>query len=292
MKKYSKKTMKVIMKYHRDEETASAIYKAVAVRLKNEKDKETLLTISAQEKAHAAIWKRYTGKNFGPNKIKIIWYIFVSYILGYTFIMKRLERGEIASIEHYLATGSEIAEMAAIVKMEKSHEKKLSAILDEERLKYSGAMALGVNNAIVELTGALAGFTLAFSNTRIIAMTGIITVITVMLSMTAAHYLTEHSEENPHAFKSSIYTGMTYLITACFLLLPYFLYPQNMYLAALITTLVIAIFVIFFFTYYITTAKSQKFFRHFIRMAWVSIGIAAAAFTIGLLARHLFGIAA
>ena len=46
-------------------------------------------------------------------------------------------------------------------------------MLDEERLHYIGAMVLGLNDALVELTGSLAGFTFAMQNTKIIALSGL-----------------------------------------------------------------------------------------------------------------------
>jgi len=291
MANFSKKTLKIMMKYLRAEETSSAVYAAIAKRIKDQKNKDTLLKISAQEKTHAAIWQNYTGKNIGPNKLKVIWHVFASYLFGYTFIIKFLERGEYASIEQYRSLEGEVSEIAHIVEQEKSHEQQLAGMLDEEMLKYSGSMALGISSALVELTGALAGFTLAFANARIAAMAGIITVATVTLSTSASHYLTDRSEENPRALKNSVYSGATYLITSVLLLAPYFIYPHHMYIAALITMLVMAIFVGFFFTYYITTAKSRPFFKHFVEMIYVSIGIAAIAFIIGLLARKFLGIA-
>ena len=70
-----------------------------------------------------------------------------------------------------------------IEKDEKEHERKLIDLIDEERLRYIGSMVLCLNDALVELTGALAGFTLAFRNTHLIAMAGFITGIAASLSM-------------------------------------------------------------------------------------------------------------
>ncbi|NIW10536.1 MAG: rubrerythrin family protein, partial [Gammaproteobacteria bacterium] len=53
-----------------------------------------------------------------------------------------------------------------IAKDEDEHEKQLIDLIDEERLKYTGDIVRGMNVALVELTGALAGLTLAIPNTR------------------------------------------------------------------------------------------------------------------------------
>jgi VIT1/CCC1 family predicted Fe2+/Mn2+ transporter len=44
---------------------------------------------------------------------------------------------------------------------ENQHESALLQLLDEEQLRYTGSMVLDLNDAQVELTGALAGLTLS-----------------------------------------------------------------------------------------------------------------------------------
>ena len=43
----------------------------------------------------------------------------------------------------------------------KINESALLQLLDEEKLRYTGSIVLGLNDVLVELTGALAGLTLA-----------------------------------------------------------------------------------------------------------------------------------
>jgi VIT1/CCC1 family predicted Fe2+/Mn2+ transporter len=75
------------------------------------------------------------------------------------------------------------AEVEAIIRQEEQHETALLELLDEERLRYAGSMVLGLNDALVELTGALAGLTLALQDTNLIALTGSITGLAAALSM-------------------------------------------------------------------------------------------------------------
>jgi VIT1/CCC1 family predicted Fe2+/Mn2+ transporter len=56
-------------------------------------------------------------------------------------------------------------------------------MIEEERLEYVGAMILGLNDALVELSGSLAGFTLALQDSKLVAMVGMITGIAAALSM-------------------------------------------------------------------------------------------------------------
>ena len=51
----------------------------------------------------------------------------------------------------------------------------------------SALMVLGLNDALVELTGTIAGLTFVLTNTTLIAMAGIITGIAATLSMAASN---------------------------------------------------------------------------------------------------------
>ena len=109
-------------------------------------------------------------------------------------------------------------------KKEEEHEKALISILDEDRLKYIGSMVLGLNDALVELTGSLAGFTFAMQNTKLIALSGLIIGISATFSMASSEFLSARSEGRKDAFKSCLYTGIAYIITVILLILPYLYY--------------------------------------------------------------------
>ena len=79
-----------------------------------------------------------------------------------------------------------IPEAKAIILEENQHETGLLQLLGEERLRYTGSMVLGLNDVLVELTGALAGLTLALQDTKLVALTGSITGIAAALSMGAS----------------------------------------------------------------------------------------------------------
>ena len=85
-------------------------------------------------------------------------------------------------------------------------------MIQEERLEYVGSIVLGLNDALVELTGALAGYTFAFQNTRLIALTGLITGIAASLSMASSEFLAHRAEEKGeqsahrfHLYRPGIY---------------------------------------------------------------------------------------
>ncbi|MBN1996834.1 VIT1/CCC1 transporter family protein, partial [candidate division KSB1 bacterium] len=144
-------------------------------------------------------------------------------------------------------------------------------------------------DALVELTGALAGFTLALQNTKLVAPTGSITGIAAALSMGAPEYLstkTEETSKNP--IRASIYTGGAYVVTVLILILPY-LVLKNYYLC-LGCTMAGAVVIIALFNYYISVAKDVPFKRRFLEMAGLSLGVAAFSFLVGFLMRMFLGV--
>ncbi len=268
----------------------AALYEKIAAKAKNDSERETLLSISKEEFAHAAVFANYAGKKLSPRKTWVNWHAFLARVLGYTFIIKFLERGEDKNVALYAQNIDRVPEIKQILADEQAHEKKLMDILDEERLHYVGDMVLGMNDALVELTGALAGYTLAMQNTGVIAMAGLITGVSATLSMAASGYLSsrEAGEKNP--VTSSLYTGIAYLITVTLLIIPFLLFPKHQYMLALGVTLFTALAIIAGFNYYVAIAKDRKFRRSFFTMAAISLGVAAISFTVGLVVKNVLGI--
>jgi VIT1/CCC1 family predicted Fe2+/Mn2+ transporter len=189
----------------------------------------------------------------------------------------------------YADIARELPAAQHIVQDEDDHEHELIAMLDEERLKYVGSVVLGLSDALVELTGALAGFTLALANTRLIGTAGLITGIAASLSMAASEYLSTDTEEaGQDARKAAIYTGISYVFTVAMLILPYFIVSN--YLIALLWTIAHAILIILFFTYYVSVARDLPFRKRFSQMALISLGVAALSFAIGYVVREVIGI--
>jgi VIT1/CCC1 family predicted Fe2+/Mn2+ transporter len=154
-----------------------------------------------------------------------------------------------------------------------------------------GSIVLGLNDALVELTGALAGLTLALQDTNLIALTGSITGIAAALSMGASEYLSTKTEEtSKHPGRASIYTGGTYLITVILLILPYLL--LNNYYLCLGLALATAVIVIAAFNYYVSVAQEKPFKARFLEMTGLSFGVAALSFLIGFVLRNVLGVEA
>ncbi|MGF6906547.1 VIT1/CCC1 transporter family protein [Fusobacterium sp. PH5-44] len=289
-KKISPKALQLILNSQKDEATDSIIYETLANKEKNPANKTILHKMSIEEKDHYNTWKSYTNKDISPNFYKILWYKLLSLIMGYTFVLKIIQKGENTATNKYDYITDEIPEAKKISEDEHRHEKELIAMLDEERLQYVGAIVLGLNDALVELTGTIAGLSFALKNTRLVALSGIITGISATLSMAASNYLAERTNDNPNALKSSFYTGIAYLITVALLVLPYLIFPNNMWHGALISMLCVVIIIILFFNYYISVAKDLPFIKRFLEMAGISLSVAGISFVIGILVKKFLNI--
>lgn len=285
----SQKALDILLKSQRDEETDCLIYDFMSKKEKDPKNKKILAKMAADERDHAKMWKSLT-KKVNPNLKLVYWYKFLTIIMGFTFVLKLIQSGETTASSKYADIIDEVPEAKKASEDELRHEYELIEMLDEERLQYVGAMVLGLNDALVELTGTIAGLSFALMNTRIVALSGIITGISATLSMAASNYLAERAENNPNAMKSSVYTGVAYLITVALLVLPYLIFPEDMWLGALVTMLITVIFIILFFNYYISVAKDLPFMKRFLEMAGISLSVAAISFVIGILVKKFLGI--
>ncbi len=286
----SKKALAIIKKMQQNELNESVIYAEIARFAKGERNRETLLRLSAEERAHYEIWKSYTGIEMKPQRGKIFKFKLAARVLGFTFAVKLMENGEEGAQGEYALLEREVAESVQIRKDEEEHEAALLDMLDEERLQYIGSMVLGMNDALVELTGSLAGFTFAMQNTRLIALSGLIIGISATFSMASSEFLAARSEGRTDAMKSCTYTGIAYLITVMLLIAPYLIFGTAQYVAALIAMLITVILIIAGFTYYIAVAKGERFKRRFAEMALISVGVAVLSFFVGILAKKFLGV--
>ncbi len=281
------KTRQLILSFQENEITEHYIYKALAKRAKG-KNKEVLLKIAEDELKHYKVWESLTKTEVKPNKKKIFFYLFLAFIFGITFAIKLMESGEQKAEEAYSQLKDTVPEAADIMKDEDEHEKMLINMIEEERLSYIGSMVLGLNDALVELTGSLAGFTLALQNSKVIGVAGFILGIAASLSMAASEYLSQKSEEGKNPLKAAIYTGLAYVVVVLILVLPYFIIPY--YLLALILAIINVIIIIYLFTFFVSVVQEKPFKPLFIEMLSISMGVAVISFIIGIMARKFLGI--
>jgi len=283
---------KDVIEFQREELTGKLLYERLAGVLRDENNARTLRDMSRAEGEHYQFWKKVSGADARPRMGKVRFFFLLARTLGLTFALKLMERGEEATAESYARVAALVPGAETIGREEEAHEDALMAMIEEERLAYMGSIVLGLNDALVELTGTLAGLTFALRNGPLVAVSGIITGIAAAFSMAASDYLASRAEGDSRAGKSALYTGAAYLGTVTLLVLPYLVFPRggSWIFVSLGVTLTIAVLIIGAFNFYLSVAKDLDFRKRFLEMAGISLGVSAFSFLVGLVVRALFGI--
>ncbi len=273
----------------RDEITEYHIYRHLAERLPHGNNKEVLHRIADMEKRHYQLWKGYSGQDVPPNRLQILLYTTLARLFGITFALRLMESGEEKAQEEYRRLVDYFPEASYVLKEEMEHEDELMAMIDEEVLAYLGSVVLGLNDALVELTGALAGLTFALQNGPLIALTGTITGVAAAFSMAVSEYLSTKAEKGErHPIRAAVYTGIAYLLTVVVLIFPFLVLP-NPYIS-LAVSLALSLGVIAAFSFYRAVVYRESFRANFLEMALLSLGVAAISFVMGYVLRRVFNI--
>jgi VIT1/CCC1 family predicted Fe2+/Mn2+ transporter len=267
-----------------------AVYSALALKQKEDKNKEIFQKIAKEEKYHYEFWVKITNQELKPQKYIVFWYIFLVSILGTSFALKSLEKREAGAEEFYKELFDIYPESKKIYKQEEEHEFQLIDMLNDTKLVYAGAVVLGMNDALVELTGTLSGIAFAFEKTLIVGITGLIMGIAASLSMAGSAYL--EAKENPsdtiEPFVYSLYTGVSYILTTVLLVAPFFIFDSMAY--ALVIMFAFALLAILSYNYYISVAKDLDFMTRVLQMSAITFGVAIISFLIGYIVKTYFGI--
>jgi len=279
-----------ILKIQEAEITEELIYKTLAsiAALKADKNRQVLEAIAADELRHYNFWKSFTQQDVLPRQCKVRFYVFLARAFGLSFSLKLMEAGEDKAQAVYAKLVFLDPQVQKVIEDEDRHEKEVLELIDEERLKYTGSIILGLNDALVELTGALSGFTLALGRTKLIAVVGLITGIAAALSMAGSEYLSTKEEGLRNPLKACVYTGIAYIFTVILLILPFFIFTNPF--AALATTVFFVASVIFIFTFYVSVAKGFSFKTRFFEMLGIALGVAILNFFIGLVVKKYFNL--
>ncbi|MDR1073106.1 MAG: VIT1/CCC1 transporter family protein [Treponema sp.] len=280
--------LKTALVCQKNEITEHRIYTKLAKLCPDEHNARILRSVAQDEYSHALFWESHTGRAVPPDAFKTFRIVSLARILGLTFVLKHMEKNEGVAAKKYQALIEAYPEIEKISVDEDAHEQALLSCLDEALLRYMGSIVLGLNDALVELTGALAGFTLALGETKTISIAGLITGVSAAFSMAASEYLSAKADGDPKARTSSLYTGSAYLITVVLLILPFLLVPSKF--CALAITLALAVFIIFLFNYYLSVARNLDFKKRFAEMAAISLGVAGLSVGVGWLLNRLMGV--
>lgn len=287
---HSKENLKKLIKFQKFEKTEHLFYKILSKRAKGQ-NRGVLENISIDELKHYNILKNFTQLEIKESKLLLLKNIFLTNIFGLVFGIKLMENGESRAQKNYenLINNLDENEKEIFKKVlldENKHENDLLTLIDEEKVNFIGSIVLGINDALIELTGALAGLTFTLKNSILIFVVGLITGFAASLSMASSEYLSKKAEKSENAFKASIYTGITYILTVVFLVYPYLIFKN--YSIAFIITLLMALIVIFITSLFVSIVKDFPFKNRFLEMIFLSLGIAFVSFIFGYMLRVLF----
>ena len=278
----------------RDEQTDGAVYLALSRRERNQEFKAALEGLARGEQSHYEFWKHFAPNvNVTVNKFKLYFVLLLRLTLGLTFTMKFLERHEDTLHKRYreiakMIPPEDMARFLVMMEEEEKQEEALMGKVHEGRVKYMSFIVLGLADAVVEISGIHAGSLGIYKKTELAGLAGVIAGMAASVAMASAAYAQAKQGFEGSAKWSAIYTGVSYMFTAIFLALPYFL-TSNM-ISALSTSLVIGVILVAMMTYYDTVISTKPFARQFAEIAGIILAASLALFIAGTIINQLLGI--
>ena len=128
--KLKPETIRQLLQMQKEEITSYRTYSRLAKIVKDEHNSATINRIANEESRHYDIIKKYTNKDIKPDNMKVNFFFWLSKILGITFGIKLMEKGEEEAQEAYREIAKEVPEIEKMLKDEENHEKELMDMLD------------------------------------------------------------------------------------------------------------------------------------------------------------------
>ena len=283
-----------LLKLQRMEATEAEVYRRLARMQKDPVNRSILEGISLEEERHEAVIENMTGEKVRADRGKVRRQIMLARLFGFTFSVKMMEATEKDVAAEYRELG-----LDDIAEEEEAHEENMIGMLDEERLRYSGSVVLGMSDALVELTGALAGLTFALQSLNLVALAGLVTGIAAAFSMGASEYLSSRAEKKSEsAVRAAFFTWISYLITVLLLVSPYLLLTAESpdfhglepHVQALLYTFAIGLLIVAVFNFYVSVVEEVSFSSRFMEMAGILGVVSLISYGIGILLRGMLGV--
>ena len=277
-----------------DEYADRSVYLALSRREKNPEFKRALENIASGEQSHYEFWKTYAPDvKVSAKKLRTYVIVLIRILLGLTFTLKLLERHEGKLHIRYRKIAESIPpadkhRFQAMMDSEEGQEDLLIGKIQENRVKYMSFIVLGLADAVVEISGIHAGSLGIYGLTELAGLAGVIAGMAASIAMGTAAYAQAKQGFQGSAKWSAIYTGVSYMITAVLLALPYFL-TKNM-AGALVTSLVIGVVLVATMTFYDTVISARPFKRQFGEIAGIILAASIALFIIGTIVGQYLGV--
>ena len=283
-----------LLSLQRMEATEAEVYRRLAKMQNDPVNRSILKGISLEEERHEAVIEGMTGEKVSADMRKVRRQIMLARLFGFTFSVKMMEATEQDAAAEYRELG-----LDDIADEEEAHEENMIGMLDEERLRYSGSVVLGMSDALVELTGALAGLTFALRSLNLVALAGLVTGIAAAFSMGASEYLSSRAEKKSEsAVKAAFFTWISYLITVLLLVSPYLMFNSDTpdfqglepHVQALLCTFAIGLLIVAVFNFYVSVVEGVSFRSRFLEMVGILGIVSLISYGIGIALRGILGV--
>ena len=283
-----------MLRLQRMEATEAEVYRRLAKMQKDPVNRSILEGIALEEERHEAVIAKMTGEEVKADKGKVARQIVLAKLLGFTFSIKMME-----SNEHHAASEYHELGLHDIAEEEDLHVQSMISMLDEERLRYSGSIVLGLSDALVELTGALAGLTFALQDLNLVALAGLVTGIAAAFSMGASEYLSSRAEKKSEsAVKAAFFTWISYLLTVLMLVAPFLVFQADSpefhglgpHVQALMCTFAIGLLIVALFNFFLSVVEEVSFKSRFLEMAGILGVVSMISYGIGIALRVALGV--
>jgi VIT1/CCC1 family predicted Fe2+/Mn2+ transporter len=287
---------KVALAEARDEMTDYTTYRRLALSEKNEANREMFEKLSAMERQHYELWKKYLPpgeSDAGPKNGTVTRVLLLRRVFGASFAIKFLERREKSTVGRYeaLKTSVPAEDQAAFQSMiddEKEHEVAFANVVAGTYVKYISFIVLGLADALVEIAGIHAGSLGIYNSTELTGLAGIVAGAAASLAMASAAYAQAKQGFEGRPGLAAGYTGVSYFVAAVFLALPYF--GTRLMLVAIVSSVLVGLCIIAFVTWYNSVIVGSRFLREFSELAGVMLGATFALYVFGSAIRAVFGI--
>ncbi len=283
-----------LLHLQRMEATEAEVYRRLAKMQEDPVNQSILEGIALEEERHEAVIAKMTGEEVKADRAKVARQIVLARLFGFTFSVKMMEATEQDAAAEYRNLG-----LHDIAEEEEAHEQNMIRMLDEERLRYSGSVVLGMSDALIELTGALAGLTFALQDLNLVALAGLVTGIAAAFSMGASEYLSSRTEKKAEsAVKAAFFTWISYLLTVLLLVAPFLIFQADSpefhglgpHVQALMCTFAAGLLIVALFNFYLSVIEEVSFRSRFLEMAGILGVVSLISYGIGIALRGALGV--
>ncbi|MFM2374473.1 MAG: hypothetical protein RLZZ234_468 [Candidatus Parcubacteria bacterium] len=208
-------------------------------------------------------------------------YVVLRRLLGVTLathLIINRERARLSHFEAYCVDCLDHDERKAVEAMI-ARSLALVPASEDPHYRFFSYVVLGWNDALIELVGALIGFSLALRDPRIVTVAGLVSGITAAASIAASAYLQAEHETGKDPHRAAFYTGLSYFVIATLLVLPFVITGSIVW--GVVIMLGIALMLVFVLALYSSVVLGKAYLHQVRQILALSLGVAFVAFSVG-----------